>query len=356
MIRTILYSFLFMVSVCIKAQQFTYTYDTIRLDFGRLGLASSYSTLLFGTVFRDMYCFVALGNDACQYLLMTDMQGRMLHKIKVPIDTENERYISALLTRNDSLILKRNREYTDDCYERWNYEYEVLNGLEHEIVPNDMHDYYLDTGSWEIRPCNTAFSAIYEDRRFVALSMAAGEFGSWLLFQEKKHKRLHLFREATLRLFRIGKSYYGINWYGIFKIDKPESAPVVDGSVHHTDYEHKAEYSRGKYIYKTKSGDTSEIMSTEFIEDGFVHGRRLYVVVRTADDLFIARYADERLIPMMSLGQHFAQWRVFTQFSMSDSNRALIKLYNREQQCRALVFINELKVNVIYIMLQNSYK
>lgn len=294
-----------------SAQQFTVFHDTIHIDGRLLRNTTKNGVSLRAAESRDgLYLLMeSRGNNE---LLFVERNSHKVSNIRLPDLATGFTEFQNIFVRHDSLLLKTNAFHDDDVsFYEW---------ARKEHDKDDMKavlNYTLETHTGQWKPIKTANDHIYEDSQYKVCYWERGEWGTYLLFQERKSHKRHLYMGGG-RLIKVDDSYYLVSQYSISKIENPRQGKVYRGKKYYK--LDKEDYSMPQTILQLPIPERGVIELTKeyllndprtYICTAFTHGDKLYCIVRSPEGMYIASYRDGALHKEMDLGSnyHTVNWR-----------------------------------------------
>jgi len=301
-----------------QAQQFTVTRDTIHIDAGLFGETPKTNIQLRAAESREglyllMYHRESMESWGKNNLLFVERNNRTIRNIELPdilpigyTDFQN------IFVRHDSLILKVNAYHESDVsFYRWARERHDKEEMKKNL------NFTLDTRTDQWIPVKSANDLIYEDDQYRVCYWECGEWGDYMVFQERKNRKRHLFMAAG-RLLKLDGSYYVVSTYSINKIDNPRQGKVYRGQKYYK--LGREDYTLPQKVLQLKLPESRIITITKeyllndprtYICTAFIHDNKLYCIMRSPEGMYIASYRDGALHKEMDLGFNYntENWR-----------------------------------------------
>ena len=301
-----------------SAQQFTVTVDTIHIDAGLFGKTPKMNIHLRAADSREglyllMYHRESMESWGKNNLLFVERNNRTIRNIELPdilpigyTDFQN------IFVRHDSLILKVNAYHESDVSF---YRFARERHDKEEMKKNLNFTLNTHTGQW--KPVKSANDLIYEDDQYRVCYWECGEWGDYMVFQERKNRKRHLFMAAG-RLLKLDGSYYVVSTYSINKIDNPRHGKVYRGKKYYK--LGREDYTLPQKVLQLTPPASRIIKITKeyllndprtYICTAFTHDDKLYCIVRSPEGMYIASYQDGALHKEMDLGFNYntENWR-----------------------------------------------
>jgi hypothetical protein len=301
-----------------SAQQFTVTVDTIHIDAGLFGKTPKMNIHLRAADSREglyllMYHRESMESWGKNNLLFVERNNRTIRNIELPdilpigyTDFQN------IFVRHDSLILKVNAYHESDVSF---YRFARERHDKEEMKKNLNFTLNTHTGQW--KPVKSANDLIYEDDQYRVCYWECGEWGDYMVFQERKNRKRHLFMAAG-RLLKLDGSYYVVSTYSINKIDNPRQGKVYRGKKYYK--LGREDYTLPQKVLQLTPPESRIITITKeyllndprtYICTAFTHDDKLYCIVRSPEGMYIASYQDGALHKEMDLGFNYKteNWR-----------------------------------------------
>lgn len=301
-----------------SAQQFTVTRDTIHIDASLFGETPKTKISLRAADSREglyllMYHRESMESWGKNNLLFVERNNRTIRNIELPdilpigyTDFQN------IFVRHDSLILKVNAYHESDVSF---YRFARERHDKEEMKKNLNFTLNTHTGQW--KPVKSANDLIYEDDQYRVCYWECGEWGDYMVFQERKNRKRHLFMAAG-RLLKLDGSYYVVSSYSINKIDNPRQGKVYRGKKYYK--LGREDYTLPQKVLQLTPPESRIITITKeyllndprtYICTAFTHDDKLYCIVRSPEGMYIASYQDGALHKEMDLGFNYntENWR-----------------------------------------------
>ena len=294
-----------------SAQQFTVFHDTIHIDGRLLRNTTKNGVSLRAAESRDgLYLLMeSRGNNE---LLFVERNSHKVSNIRLPDLATGFTEFQNIFVRHDSLLLKTNAFHDDDVsFYEW---------ARKEHDKDDMKavlNYTLETHTGQWKPVKSANDLIYEDDQYRVYYWECGEWGDYMVFQERKNHKRHLFVAAG-RLLKLDGSYYVVSSYSINKIDNPRQGKVYRGKKYYK--LGREDYTLPQKVLQLTPPESRIITITKeyllndprtYICTAFTHDDKLYCIVRSPEGMYIASYQNGALHKEMDLGFNYntENWR-----------------------------------------------
>ena len=301
-----------------QAQQFTVTRDTIHIDAGLFGKTPKMNIHLRAADSREglyllMYHRESMESWGKDILLCVDKDSHKVTHIDLPDSPISDQLsYGNIFTRHDSLILKVHAYHESDVsFYRWAREHHDKEDMKKNL------NFTLNTHTGQWKPVKSANDLIYEDDQYRVCYWECGEWGDYMVFQERKNHKRHLFMAAG-RLLKLDGSYYVVSTYSINKIDNPRQGKVYRGKKYYK--LGREDYTLPQKVLQLTPPESRIITITKeyllndprtYICTAFTHDDKLYCIVRSPEGMYIASYQDGALHKEMDLGFNYntENWR-----------------------------------------------
>ena len=310
--------FSLLTCLIVSAQPFSVSYDTIHIDANLFGETPKTNIQLRAADSREglyllMYHRESMESWGKNNLLFVERNNRTIRNIELPdilpigyTDFQN------IFVRHDSLILKVNAYHESDVSF---YRFARERHDKEEMKKNLNFTLNTHTGQW--KPVKSANDLIYEDDQYRVCYWECGEWGDYMVFQERKNRKRHLFMAAG-RLLKLDGSYYVVSTYSINKIDNPRHGKVYRGKKYYK--LGREDYTLPQKVLQLTPPESRIITITKeyllndprtYICTAFTHDDKLYCIVRSPEGMYIASYQDGALHKEMDLGFNYntENWR-----------------------------------------------
>jgi hypothetical protein len=342
-----------------SAQQFTVTVDTIHIDAGLFGKTPKMNIHLRAADSREglyllMYHRESMESWGKNNLLFVERNNRTIRNIELPdilpigyTDFQN------IFVRHDSLILKVNAYHESDVSF---YRFARERHDKEEMKKNLNFTLNTHTGQW--KPVKSANDLIYEDDQYRVCYWECGEWGDYMVFQERKNRKRHLFMAAG-RLLKLDGSYYVVSTYSINKIDNPRHGKVYRGKKYYK--LGREDYTLPQKVLQLTPPESRIITITKeyllndprtYICTAFTHDDKLYCIVRSPEGMYIASYQDGALHKEMDLGFNYntENWRGhLLRVNNHPDNQAFFQCEDVTTDNPVIVSVNGTNIRVTYI-------
>lgn len=335
-----------------SAQQFTVFHDTIHIDGRLLRNTTKNGVSLRAAESRDgLYLLMeSRGNNE---LLFVERNSHKVSNIRLPDLATGVTEFQNIFVRHDSLLLKTNAFHDDDVsFYEW---------ARKEHDKDDMKavlNYTLETHTGQWKPIKTANDHIYEDSQYKVCYWERGEWGTYLLFQERKSHKQHLYMGGG-RLIKVGDSYYLISQYSISKIENPRQGKVYRGKKYYK--LDKEDYSMPQTILQLPIPERGVIeLTKEYLQNdprtyictAFTHDGTLYCIMRSPEGLYIASYQDGVLHKEMDLGCNYNRryWQGFQlQENNHPNNQAFFEFIDAKEDNPVILTVEGANIHIWYL-------
>ena len=342
-----------------SAQQFTVTVDTIHIDAGLFGKTPKMNIHLRAADSREglyllMYHRESMESWGKNNLLFVERNNRTIRNIELPdilpigyTDFQN------IFVRHDSLILKVNAYHESDVSF---YRFARERHDKEEMKKNLNFTLNTHTGQW--KPVKSANDLIYEDDQYRVCYWECGEWGDYMVFQERKNRKRHLFMAAG-RLLKLDGSYYVVSTYSINKIDNPRQGKVYRGKKYYK--LGREDYTLPQKVLQLTPPASRIIKITKeyllndprtYICTAFTHDDKLYCIVRSPEGMYIASYQDGALHKEMDLGFNYntENWRGhLLRVNNHPDNQAVLQCEDVTTDNPVLLTVEGSKIHVWYL-------
>ena len=342
-----------------SAQQFTVTVDTIHIDAGLFGKTPKMNIHLRAADSREglyllMYHRESMESWGKNNLLFVERNNRTIRNIELPdilpigyTDFQN------IFVRHDSLILKVNAYHESDVSF---YRFARERHDKEEMKKNLNFTLNTHTGQW--KPVKSANDLIYEDDQYRVCYWECGEWGDYMVFQERKNRKRHLFMAAG-RLLKLDGSYYVVSTYSINKIDNPRHGKVYRGKKYYK--LGREDYTLSQKVLQLTPPASRIIKITKeyllndprtYICTAFTHDDKLYCIVRSPEGMYIASYQDGALHKEMDLGFNYntENWRGhLLRVNNHPDNQAVLQCEDVTTDNPVLLTVEGSKIHVWYL-------
>lgn len=342
-----------------SAQQFTVTVDTIHIDAGLFGKTPKMNIHLRAADSREglyllMYHRESMESWGKNNLLFVERNNRTIRNIELPdilpigyTDFQN------IFVRHDSLILKVNAYHESDVSF---YRFARERHDKEEMKKNLNFTLNTHTGQW--KPVKSANDLIYEDDQYRVCYWECGEWGDYMVFQERKNRKRHLFMAAG-RLLKLDGSYYVVSTYSINKIDNPRQGKVYRGKKYYK--LGREDYTLPQKVLQLTPPASRIIKITKeyllndprtYICTAFTHDDKLYCIVRSPEGMYIASYQDGALHKEMDLGFNYKteNWRGhLLRVNNHPDNQAVLQCEDVTTDNPVLLTVEGSKIHVWYL-------
>ena len=342
-----------------SAQQFTVTVDTIHIDAGLFGKTPKMNIHLRAADSREglyllMYHRESMESWGKNNLLFVERNNRTIRNIELPdilpigyTDFQN------IFVRHDSLILKVNAYHESDVSF---YRFARERHDKEEMKKNLNFTLNTHTGQW--KPVKSANDLIYEDDQYRVYYWECGEWGDYMVFQERKNHKRHLFMAAG-RLLKLDGSYYVVSTYSINKIDNPRQGKVYRGKKYYK--LGREDYTLPQKVLQLTPPASRIIKITKeyllndprtYICTAFTHDDKLYCIVRSPEGMYIASYRDGALHKEMDLGFNYKteNWRGhLLRVNNHPDNQAFLQCEDVTTDNPVLLTVEGSKIHVWYL-------
>jgi hypothetical protein len=287
-------------------------------------------------------------------LLFVERNNRTIRNIELPdilpigyTDFQN------IFVRHDSLILKVNAYHESDVSF---YRFARERHDKEEMKKNLNFTLNTHTGQW--KPVKSANDLIYEDDQYRVCYWECGEWGDYMVFQERKNRKRHLFMAAG-RLLKLDGSYYVVSTYSINKIDNPRQGKVYRGKKYYK--LGREDYTLPQKVLQLTPPASRIIKITKeyllndprtYICTAFTHDDKLYCIVRSPEGMYIASYQDGALHKEMDLCFNYntENWRGhLLRVNNHPDNQAFFQCEDVTTDNPVIVSVNGTNIRVTYI-------
>ena len=287
-------------------------------------------------------------------LLFVERNNRTIRNIELPdilpigyTDFQN------IFVRHDSLILKVNAYHESDVSF---YRFARERHDKEEMKKNLNFTLNTHTGQW--KPVKSANDLIYEDDQYRVCYWECGEWGDYMVFQERKNRKRHLFMAAG-RLLKLDGSYYVVSTYSINKIDNPRQGKVYRGKKYYK--LGREDYTLPQKVLQLTPPASRIIKITKeyllndprtYICTAFTHDDKLYCIVRSPEGMYIASYQDGALHKEMDLGFNYKteNWRGhLLRVNNHPDNQAVLQCEDVTTDNPVLLTVEGSKIHVWYL-------
>ena len=346
-----------------SAQQFTVTRDTIHIDASLFGETPKTKISLRAADSREglyllMYHRESMESWGKDILLCVDKDSHKVTHIDLPDSPISDQLsYGNIFTRHDSLILKVHAYHESDVsFYRWAREHHDKEDMKKNL------NFTLNTHTGQWKPVKSANDLIYEDDQYKVCYWECGEWGDYMVFQERKNRKRHLFMAAG-RLLELNGSYYVVSTYSINKIDNPRQGKVYRGKKYYK--LGREDYTLPQKVLQLTLPESRIITITKeyllndprtYICTAFTHNDILYCIVRSPEGMYIASYRDGALHKEMDLGcnYHTKNWRGhLLRVNNHPNNQAFLQCEDVTTDNPVIVSVNGTNIRVTYIELEN---
>lgn len=339
-----------------SAQQFTVFHDTIHIDGRLLRNTTKNGVSLRAAESRDgLYLLMeSRGNNE---LLFVERNSHKVSNIRLPDLATGFTEFQNIFVRHDSLLLKTNAFHDDDVsFYEW---------ARKEHDKDDMKavlNYTLETHTGQWKPIKTANDHIYEDSQYKVCYWERGEWGTYLLFQERKSHKRHLYMGGG-RLIKVDDSYYLVSQYSISKIENPRQGKVYRGKKYYK--LDKEDYSMPQTILQLPIPERGVIeLTKEYLQNdprtyictAFTHDGTLYCIMKSPAGMYVASYQNGVLHKEMDLGCNYSinRWKGI---ELRENNRpdhqAFLHCKDEQTDNPAILTVEGTKVHLWYLSIEN---
>lgn len=293
--------------------------------------------------------------------LVFDKEKRTVFSVDCPINPSLKNI--ALFNRSDSLILMARSSNTPIYYDM---EYEEEDSISFFI--NDEiehpHDYCFDFISKKWIETGESSDIMYEDNRYSVtyLDFKDYQLASYLVFNDKKTKKLYPYQGAINRLLCLDNTYYIISHNQVDCITKPNKGhqwKEEDWALMY--YQNKCSKPNSMVQLKVHQQEVpkSNFIYTPYIITGFGIDKQLYLVICDETGLYIAAYIDgiihkEFVVSNNNNLQSYESYNTGGEqrSSLHSHDVSCVQLLDYQNNSNVFLSINKSDITLTYIVIQ----